>query len=78
MSLNLANRQKEEVLNILNGIRNPEKINSIDLSGNDLTSLPSMISKFINLFFGFPQFINIYHNSEYGESVKKFKGEMIK
>ena len=49
MSLNLANRQKEEVLNILNGIRNPEKINSIDLSGNDLTSLPSMISKFINL-----------------------------
>ena len=27
--------------------------------------------------FGFPQFINIYHNSEYGESVKKFKGEMI-
>lgn len=49
MSLNLANRHIEEVLSVLNGIGHPEKINSLDLSGNELTSLPSVISKFINL-----------------------------
>ena len=49
MSLNLANRHIEEVLSVLNGIGHPEKIKSLDLSGNELTSLPSVISKFINL-----------------------------
>ena len=49
MSLNLSNKNIEDEDNIFNEINNPEKYISIDLSHNQLKSLPKDLSFFTNL-----------------------------
>ena len=57
MSLNLSNKNIEDEDNIFNEINNPEKYISIDLSHNQLKSLPKDLSFFTNL-----RILNITNN----------------